>query len=127
MRLLLVVAAIVAVGCGHVAGGGRGVPGKISATVPGERGRLRVLDTFQTPASSTLVLEYVNDTGAEVTGVRLECVLIDARNEVVNVGSLTLARVQPGGAVTERLRIVDASQRAERAECAIAAARQVVP
>ncbi len=126
MRLLLVVVAVVAVGCTHVDGGGSTSPGeprKLPVTTPGEVGRLSVLETYQTPASSTVVLGYSNDTGRSLRAVRLECVLLDGRGAVVNVGAVELDAVAPGGEASRRLRIVDSSERAERAECSIASAR----
>lgn len=96
----------------------------LPVTTPEELGRLVVSETFQTPASSTIVLEYRNDTGAELANVRLECVLLDHRNAVVDTGSVVLPAVKPGGVESRRLRIVDSSQRASRAECRIASAHQ---
>lgn len=100
----------------------------IPTSTPEERGRLVVSETFQTPASSTFVLEHLNNTQASLRRVRLECVLLDHRGGVVNVDSAVIERAEPGESHTVRLRIVDSSQRAERAECRIASATQeVVP
>lgn len=100
----------------------------LPVTLPEEWGRLVVSDAVQTPAASTLVLEYVNDTGVELRDVRLECTLFDHRASVVDTASMAIKAASPGHRSTQRLRIVDSSQRATRAECRIASAkRQAVP
>lgn len=87
-----------------------------------------VSETFQTPASSTFILKHLNNTRLELRRVRLECVLLDHRGAVVNAESAVVERSLPGESHTVRLRIVDSSQRADRAECRIASATQdVVP
>jgi len=95
----------------------------LPVTTPEEYGRLVVLETFQTPASSTIVLEYRNDTGRDLMKVRLECMLLDHRDAVVDTRSVLVSEAKAGAKVVERLRIVDSSQRASRAECRIASAR----
>jgi len=130
MRILMAVAVLFVSGCVHGAGGGAttptpGEPLKLPVSLPGEVGRLAVLDTFQTPASSTIVLDYTNDSGRAFRRVRLECVLIDHRGTVANTGAVELRDVAPGLHAVERLRIVDSVQGAVRAECSVAYA--VVP
>lgn len=95
----------------------------LPVTTPEEFGRLVVVETFQTPASSTIVLEYRNDTGRDLQKVRLECTLLDHRGAVVDTNAVVLPDAKAGTKATERLRIVDSSQRASRAECRIASAR----
>lgn len=96
----------------------------LPVTTPEELGRLVVRDAIQTPASTTFVLEYVNDTGVEMTKVRLECTLIDHRGSAVNTDAVVIS-AKPGETITQRLRIIDSSQRASRGECRIASGHRV--
>lgn len=95
----------------------------LPVTMPEEWGRLVVVESFQTPASSTIVIEYTNDTGRELHRVRLECVLLDHRGAVVEIGAVVIPSAASGAKSSERIRIIDSSQRASRAECRIAGAR----
>lgn len=92
----------------------------LPVSLPEEWGRLAVVESHQTPAASTVVLAYENDTGRAFKKVRLECTLLDHRGELVSTGAAELLDVTAGAKRTERLRITDSSQRASSAKCRIA-------
>lgn len=94
----------------------------LPVTTPGELGRLRVTGATQTPASTTFAIAYENDTDRDFEKVRVMCVLIDHRGEVVFSDAVTFP-AQRGAEVDTRLRVVDSSQRAVRGECTIESAR----
>ena len=100
------------------------VPVPLPTTTPEERGQIRVLEALQLPGSTTFKLEYTNTSGRELEKVRLECMMLDPRGDVVNTDATYVKSAKPGAVEVLKLKVTDMLQRAVRAECRIAFARE---